>query len=391
MVQGAVSLSFQWWPRLVRRRRAHHTSLVDLTNGFNNVYIKATAVNRDQKVELGEHVMAFGMSRPTRIIGLLLAMTFSSSATAQTVLKFSHTDTPAGFRQKAAEFFAAKVDEYTSHRYKVEVYHSGQLANDPKGIEQLQLGGVDFTVSATGSFATNNKLLNLMSLPFLVESYEQGWKLYESPWVQVQYDQLQKKGIRILATWEAGFRSFTTKEPLTSPAMAKGKKLRVFPNDMIRWIVESVGFTPVVLPVTEVYLAIQQGTVIGQENPTDTIYSLRFYEVAPNITLTRHVYSPLPLAVSESAWQRFSAEDKLAVAKAAKEAEALSRKLVRESEDDQLAQMKEKGAKIALPEIEPFRSATQTVFARARDVYGSTEVDGIAAAAEAIRSSMPAK
>jgi hypothetical protein len=83
--------------------------------------------------------------------------------------------------------------------------------------------------------------------------------------------------LSVLATWEAGFRRFTTKEPLVSPADAKGKKMRVFPNDMTCWIVESIGFAPVVLPVTEVYLAIQQGIVIGQENPTDTIYSLRFY------------------------------------------------------------------------------------------------------------------
>ena len=76
---------------------------------------------------------------------------------------------------------------------------------------------------------------------------------------------------------------------------------------------EAIGFQTVVMPITDVYLAIQQGTVDGQENPVDTINSLRFYEVAPHITLTRHVYSPLPLAVSEAAWQKFSDADKEAV------------------------------------------------------------------------------
>ena len=76
--------------------------------------------------------------------------------------------------------------------------------------------------------------------------------------------------------------------------------MRVFPNDMIRWTMEAIGFQTVVMPVTDVYLAIQQGTVDGQENPVDTIVSLKFTEVAPYLTLTRHVYSPLPMTVAET-------------------------------------------------------------------------------------------
>jgi TRAP-type transport system periplasmic protein len=315
---------------------------------------------------------------------------FGTSAQAQTVLKFSHTDTAVGSRQAAAELFARKVEEYTSGRVKVQVFHSGQLANDAKAVEQLQLGGIDFTVTATGTYAGHNRNLNLMGMPFLVDSYEQGWKLYDtSSWLAGEFKQLESKGMRILSTWEAGFRSFTTKEPLNSPADAKGKKMRVFPNDMIRWIMEAIGFNTVVMPVTEVYLGIQQGTVIGQENPTDTIYSLRFYEVAPNITLTRHVYSPLPMAIAESTWKRLSPADQEAVSKAAKEAAAESRKLVRESEDRQLAEMTAKGARVNRPNIAPFREAVASVYERARGAYGAEAVNAALAAADAIRKSTP--
>ena len=323
--------------------------------------------------------------------GLATTAAVGAPAAAQTVLRFSHTDTPVGSRQKAAELFAEKVKEYSGGKLAVQVYHSGQLANDPKAIEQLQLGGIDFTVSATGSYATHHRPLNLTAMPFLVDSYEQGWEFYdESPWLKAQFEALTKKGMRVLSTWEAGFRSFTTKEPLASPADAKGKKIRVFPNDMIRWIMEAIGFSPVVLPVTEVYLAIQQGVVIGQENPTDTIYSLRFYEVAPNITLTRHVYSPLPLTIAESTWKRLSPAERDAVSKAAKDAAAFSRKLVREDEDKQLAEMQSKGAKVAKPDIGPFRAAVQPVYGRAREAYGKGDVDAVLAAAEAIRKAKPA-
>jgi TRAP-type transport system periplasmic protein len=330
-------------------------------------------------------IVAAALLSPVVVLGTQMR------AGAQTVLKFSHTDNPGGSRQAAAELFARKVEEYTQGRYKVQVYPAGQLANDPKAVEQLQLGGIDFTVTALGTYAAQVRSLNLPSLPFLVENYEQGWALYDkSPWLQGEFAKLPAKGIRIISTLEAGFRSFTTKMPLNSPADARGQKIRVYPNDMIRWIMESFGFSPVVLPVTEVYLAIQQGTVIGQENPVDTIYSLRFYEVAPYITLTQHVYSPIPLTVSETTWKRFSDADKVGVTKAAQEAAAYSRKLVTEAEAGQLKEMESKGAKVNRPDIGPWREAAKGAYEKAKAVYGD-DVDKILAAAEAIRKEYPAK
>ncbi len=147
------------------------------------------------------------------------------AAHAAEVLKFSHTDNPGGSRQAAAEVFAEKVAEYTEGRYEVRIFPAGQLANDPKAIEQLQLGGIDFTVSATGSYATHLPSLNLTAMPFLVDTYEQGWELYDnSKWLQGEFDKLPEKGFRVLSTWEAGFRSFTTKNPLASPEDAVGQK-----------------------------------------------------------------------------------------------------------------------------------------------------------------------
>ncbi|MCL6416504.1 TRAP transporter substrate-binding protein [Aestuariirhabdus sp. Z084] len=329
------------------------------------------------------------------VSSILAAASFSivaSAASAAEVLRFSHTDNPGGSRQAAAEQFAEKVAKYTEGRYEIRIYPSGQLANDPKAIEQLQLGGIDFTVSATGSYATHLPSLNLTAMPFLVDSYEQGWELYDnSDWLKNEFNKLPGKGFRVLSTWEAGFRSFTTKEPLTSPKDAEGEKMRVYPNDMIRWTMEAIGFQTVVMPITDVYLAIQQGTVSGQENPVDTIKSLRFYEVAPNITLTRHVYSPLPLTVSEATWQKFSDKDKQAFMKAAQESATFSRDLVKNSVDSQLKDMTSAGAKVAVPEIAPFRESVASVYDKARGVYGKGEVDKILADAAAIRKALPSQ
>jgi TRAP-type transport system periplasmic protein len=305
------------------------------------------------------------------------------------VLKFSHTDQQAGARQAAAALFAKKVEELTQGRYKVQVFCCSQLGNDPKNIEQLALGGIDFTVSGTGSYAPHVPTLNLTALPYMVESYAQGWKLYdESAWLKAQFDKAPAKGFRFLATWEAGFRSMTTKEPLNSPADAKGKKLRTFPNEMMRWSLEAMGFNIQIMPLPEVYLAIQQGAVSGQENPIDTIYSNKFYEVAPHVTLTNHVYSPIPLAISEKTWQKFSPADQKAVTEAALIAQKFSREFIAGNDANQLAEMAKRGAKInAKPDVAAFRASVQPVYAKAREKYGA-DVDVFLKDAEAVRKAV---
>ncbi len=310
-------------------------------------------------------------------------------ATAQTVLKFSHTDQQAGARQAAAQVFAKKVEELTQGRYKVQVFCCSQLGNDPKNIEQLALGGIDFTVSGTGSYAPHVATLNLTALPYLVESYAQGWKLYdESAWLKAQFDKAPAKGFRFLATWEAGFRSMTTKDALNSPDDAKGKKLRTFPNEMMRWTLEAMGFNIQIMPLPEVYLAIQQGAVSGQENPIDTIYSNKFYEVAPHVTLTNHVYSPIPLAIAEKTWAKLSPADQKAVTEAAMVAGKFSREFIAGNDANQLKEMAAKGAKInAKPNVAAFRAAVQPVYAKAREKYGA-EVDVFLKDAEAVRKAV---
>jgi tripartite ATP-independent transporter DctP family solute receptor len=329
------------------------------------------------------------MKRFTLTALTVAAMAVALPVSAQTVLKLSHTDQQAGARQAAAQLFAKKVEELTQGRYKVQVFCCSQLGNDPKNIEQLALGGIDFTVSSTGSYAPHVPTLNLTMMPFLVDSYEQGWKLYDtSPWLKAQFDKAPAKGFRFLATWEAGFRSMTTKDALNSPDDAKGKKLRTFPNEMMRWTLEAMGFNIQIMPLPEVYLAIQQGAVAGQENPIDTIYSNKFYEVAPNVTLTNHVYSPIPLTISEKTWQKLSAADQKAVTEAAQIAARYSREFIAGNDANQLKEMASKGAKVnAKPNVVAFRASVQPVYGKAREKYGA-DVDVFLKDAEAVRKAV---
>jgi TRAP-type C4-dicarboxylate transport system substrate-binding protein len=161
----------------------------------------------------------------------------------------------------------------------------------------------------------------------------------------------------------------TTKGPAELARDAKGKKLRTFPNEMMRWTLEAMGFNIQIMPLPEVYLAIQQGAVQGQENPIDTIYSNKFYEVAPNITLTNHVYSPIPLAISEKTWQKLSPRRPEGRDRSGQDRGKFSREMIAGNDDNQLKEMAAKGAKVnAKPDVAAFRKRSAGLRQGAREV-----------------------
>lgn len=327
-------------------------------------------------------------SKPLLRTALVVAgALFAASASAQTVMKLSHTDQTTGGRHAASLLFAKKVEEYTQGRYQIKVFCCGQLGNDAKGLEQVTAGGLEFVTSGVGTWAAYLPMYNVAMMPYLFDTLEQGWKWYdESKWVKALEDKAPAKGFRILGSLEAGFRNVTTKTPINGPADAKGKKMRVAPTEMMLWTMEAMGFGGQIIPITEVYMSIQQGAVVGQDNPIDTIYSNKFYEVAPNITITNHLYSPLSLAVSEKVWQKFSPADQAAVMKAMKETTAFSRNFVKETDEKMLADMTAKGAKVnRTPDIAAFRKSVESVYARAREKFGAADVDTVLAETAEIR------
>jgi TRAP-type transport system periplasmic protein len=320
-----------------------------------------------------------------RVFVALTAAALPIVGRAATLLRFAHTDTPNGTRQQAADFFARRVYELSNGEMQVAVFHSGQWGNDPQCIERLIDGTLDFTVSATGSYASLNKALDLAMLPYLVQTYEQGWALYDrSEWFAREFAALPAKGVRILSTFEAGFRSFTTKSPIESLDAVRGKKIRSFKNAMMEATLSAMGFEPTVMPITEVYLAIQRGQVFGQENPLDTIASQRFHIVAPYLTLTQHVYSPIPMAMSEKRWLSYSEPQRRVITRAAQDASRYSRDTVVKAEQRLLATLIEQGAKIIRPDLPPWRDAVASVYELARKTQGPN-ADALIAQAKAVR------
>lgn len=325
-----------------------------------------------------------------RIALVLAGTTFAVAASAQTIMKLAHTDQTTGGRHASSLLFAKKVEEYTQGRYQIKVFCCGQLGNDAKALEQTAAGGLEFITSGVGTWAAYLPTYNVAMMPYLFDTLEQGWKWYdESKWIKALEEKAPAKGFRVLGALEAGFRNVTTKTPINGPADAKGKKMRVAPTEMMLWTMEAMGFGGQIIPITEVYMSIQQGVVAGQDNPIDTIYSNKFYEVAPNITITNHLYSPLSLAVSEKVWQKFSPADQEAVMHAMKDTTAFSRNFVKETDEKMLADMTAKGAKVnRTPDIAAFRKSVESVYVRAREKFGAADVDTVLAETAAIRKTV---
>jgi tripartite ATP-independent transporter DctP family solute receptor len=325
------------------------------------------------------------------LTGFIITL-FIQTGEAATVLKFGHTDPPDSPRHKAALLFADKVKQYTGGKYEVNVYHSETLGSDPKLIEQVKLGAIDFCVSGIAIYANQLPELGLLALPYLVETFEQGWHLYDdTQWVKDYFNKLLEKNIRILSMWEAGFRCMTTKKPVNTVADVKGMKLRIAKSEMYVWIWSALGANPTVMALGEVYIGLQQGVIDGQENPIVTINTQKFYEVAKYVSLTRHIYAPIPLSTNEKMWQKLDKATQDAILRAASEAQKWHREAVIKQDEELLSEMTKKGATIIRPDIPSFAKASLPVYDKAREKYGKEVVDALVKSAEEIKKKYPGK
>lgn len=328
----------------------------------------------------------------TMIAGLAAMLLAATTAEAGTPLRLGHTDPPDGLRHKAALLFADKVKEGTQGRYTVDVHHSSTLGDDPKLLEQVKLGAIDLAISGIAIYGNQVPELGLLALPYLVESYEQGWALYDtSPWVKEWLGKLQTKNMRALTVLEAGFRQLTATKPVRTPADVKGMKIRIAKNQVYVWLWQTLGANPTVMPLGETYISLQQGVVDAQENPIPTIHVQKFYEVAKNVSLTNHIYAPIPLSLNEKRWQALSPADQAAVTKAAQEAQVWHRKAVVGEDETMLAEMRAKGATVIKPDLPAFGKASQPVFDKAGEQYPKPLLQALLKDAEAMKAKYPVK
>jgi TRAP-type transport system periplasmic protein len=186
--------------------------------------------------------------------------------------------------------------------------------------------------------------MGILDLPFLFRDYAHVDKILDGPIGHQLLEDMGKADIKGLAFWENGFRNLTnSKRAVRNPSDAKGLKIRTMENKIHQVAWKAVGANPVALPFGELYDDLQKKSIDGQENPIAVIYSSKFNEVQKYLTLTQHVYSPALIAVSPKTWQTLSREDQDMLLKTATEVTPYQRKLGRDSEEKQIAELAAKG------------------------------------------------
>lgn len=272
---------------------------------------------------------------------------FVGTAAAETTLRFAHTQPTSDSHHAAAERFAEIVEERTGGEIKVSIHPAGELGNDPAVLEGARLGTIDIAQTGNPFYTRFEPKLNVLDLPFLFTDYDHVYRVIDGEVGEELLGELEKHGLKGLAFWEIGFRKLTNSErPVRTPADVEGLKIRTTPNPAHVQAFELLGAIPTPMPFTEVYLALETGTVDGQENPLNIIRSNKFQEVQDHLSFTDHAYTVSIVSMNLGKFEQLTEEQQQILLEAAREAATYQRKLNRDQAASDLEQIKEAGVEV---------------------------------------------
>ena len=287
--------------------------------------------------------MAFRKLVASMTLGLGLVAA-SASLHAQTTMKISISTAQNSHQGVAIDTFAKEVAARTGGRYKVETFYNGSLGGERESIEAVQLGTQELAFSSTGpvpNFVPDAKILDV---PFLFRDKAHARAVLDGPIGQELLGKFDAKGFKALAWAENGFRHMTnSKRDVKEPADLKGLKMRTMENPVHIAAYKGLGIITTPMAFPEVFTALQQGTVDGQENPLPVIMSAKFSQVQKHLSLTGHVYSPCIFVMNKGSFDKLSAADKTAFLDAAKVAAKANRDRVDQDDANGVKELRAQG------------------------------------------------
>lgn len=292
---------------------------------------------------------------------LSFVFTASAFAAGATVLKAGHSATTNEPYQLGLEAFGKKLKEKTNGKFEVKVFPSCQLGSEKEMTEGLFLGNVDVATSATTVVTNFVPEFMVYDLPFLFNSDEHFYKASDGAPGKFFVDACAKKGIRLLAIYDAGVRNIASKKPVNSIKDLKGMKIRTMQSQIHIDTFNGFGAKATPMAFSEQFSALEQGVIDGVEASNTSCYSQQLYRPAPNWALVSWYRCVTAMMMSEKKFQSYPKD----VQKAIQEAAAYSAKVEREayakSEGASLAAMKKAGVNITKPDVAPFKEVAQKV------------------------------
>jgi TRAP-type transport system periplasmic protein len=307
-----------------------------------------------------------------------VAIAAAGLAAAQTrTIKFANQNAKGHPIVQGMEKFAELAAAKSGGRLKVQVFPGGALGSDQANVSALQGGTLEMASMNSGIFASIVKDFSVFDFPFLFADPKEADAVVDGPVGTELHKKLEDKGLMGLAYYELGFRQITnSKRPITKVEDIAGLKLRVIPNPInVDWV-SALGANPTPLPFPELYAALEQKAVDGQENPVATIQGAKLNEVQKYMTLTNHQYNPQSVVVSKKFWDSLSAEDRKALQEAAVESAKYQRERSRSAAGGILEALKKDGMQVTeLPpdEIAKIRNKMKPVLAKyGREINDTT-------------------
>jgi tripartite ATP-independent transporter DctP family solute receptor len=278
---------------------------------------------------------------------LVAGFVMSSAALAQTTMKISISVAQNSHQGVAIDTFAREVEKRTNGRYKIQTFYSGSLGGERESIEAVQLGTQELAFSSTGPVPNFVPDARILDIPFLFRDKAHARAVLDGKIGQDLLTKFDSKGFKALAWGENGFRHMTnSKRAVNAPEDLKGLKMRTMENPVHVTAYKGLGIVTTPMAFPEVFTALQQGTVDGQENPLSVIMAAKFDQVQKHLSLTGHVYSPCIFLMNKASFEKLSAADKQAFLDAAVEGAKANRARVDEDDAKGVAELRAKGMNV---------------------------------------------
>lgn len=281
------------------------------------------------------------------IIGLSLAAGFTGLSQAQVTMRSSISIGEDSHQGIGLVTFAREVEKRTNGRYKIQNFYSGSLGGERESIEAVQLGTQELTLTSTGPVPNFVPEARILDIPFLFRDKAHAHAVLDGPIGQEMLKQFESKGFKALAWAENGVRHMTNnKRAVNAPEDLKGLKMRTMENPVHIAAYKTFGIVPTPMAFPEVFTALQQGTVDGQENPLSVIMAAKFDQVQKHLSLTGHVYSPAVWLMNKAAFDKLSPADQQAFIEAAKEGTKANRARVAADDAKGVTELRSKGMNV---------------------------------------------
>lgn len=288
----------------------------------------------------------------------------ATSNTDATVIKLGTTVNEQDSFQVCAEKFAELVKERTNGAYEIEIHPNGALGDERTMLESMQMGTLDMGIITSGPFVNFSSAMGVLDMPFLFANNEEAYKVLDGEIGKELLGTLEDADLKGLAYAERGFRNITnSKKPITNAADVAGLKLRVMENDVYTATFKALDVNAVPMAWSDALTALQQGTIDGEENPINVIYSYKLWESQKYVTLDRHSYSTAIITMSNDLFKSLPEDVQKIFEESAQEAAEYERQWVADQEADQLQEIKDHGMEVVEnPDVDSFRAAVQSVY-----------------------------